>query len=38
MVDRGFIVGTLKTGKDFNLKQEIEIGPTRRRGERHNNK
>jgi hypothetical protein len=29
--DRGFIVGALKIGNDFNLKQEIEIGPHKKR-------
>ncbi len=29
--DKGFIVALLKTGKDFDLKQEIEIGPCKKK-------
>jgi hypothetical protein len=29
--DRGFIVSVLKTGRDFNLKLEIEIGPHKKK-------
>jgi hypothetical protein len=29
--DKGFIVVLLKTGKDFDLKQEVEIGPCKKK-------
>jgi hypothetical protein len=29
--DKGFIFASLKSGKDFNLKQEVEIGPRKKK-------
>ena len=29
--DKGFIVASLKLGKDFDLKQEVEIGPHKKK-------
>ena len=29
--DKGFIVASLKSGKDFDLKQEVEIGPRKKK-------
>ncbi len=29
--DKGFIVASLKSGKDFDLKQEVEIGPHKKK-------
>ncbi len=29
--DKGFIVASLKTGKDFDLKQEVEIGSCKKK-------
>ena len=30
-VDKGFSVTSLKSGKDFDLKQEVEIGPRKKK-------
>jgi hypothetical protein len=29
--DKGFIVASLKSGKDFDLKEEVEIGPHKKK-------
>jgi hypothetical protein len=29
--DKGFIVASLQSGKDFDLKQEVEIGPRKKK-------
>jgi hypothetical protein len=29
--DKGFIVASLKSGKDFDLKEEVEFGPHKRK-------
>jgi len=29
--DKGFSVTSLKSGKDFDLKQEVEIGPRKKK-------
>jgi hypothetical protein len=29
--DKGFIVALLQSGKDFDLKQEVEIGPRKKK-------
>ena len=29
--DKGFSVSSLKSGKDFDLKQEVEIGPRKKK-------
>jgi len=37
-VDKGFIVALLKSGKDFNLKLEVEIGPRKKKREKKKQK
>jgi hypothetical protein len=34
--DRGFIVPSLKSGKEFDFKQEVEIGPLKKKRGRKN--
>ena len=37
--DKGFIVASLQSGKDFDLKQEVEIGPRKKkRGRKSRNR
>ena len=36
--DKGFIVALLKSGKDIDLKQEVEIGPCKKKRERKQQK
>jgi serine acetyltransferase len=36
--DKGIIVTSLKSGKDFDLKQEVEIGPRKKKRGRRTQK